>query len=188
MELREITAIDWRANRLADALAKEAAAEHAADASTVPMVKSSEEAARFHMALLGTVTHRSNHCPVQQLVGGELMWINKRDSLERPKAASTAQKRARHVHPKPLLEHRAIAVEPYQPASSPASCEQPSHAQRKTAAKRARAADLARASHAATERAVTALAERLQPARPGEASASERLAALRERIRLRASS
>ena len=149
---KEITAIDWRANRLADALAKEAAAEHAADAPTVRMVKSSEEAARYHMALLGAVTHRSNHCPVQQMVGGELEWVSKRDSIERPKPANAAQKRTRNVRPRPMLEHRVVAVESSQPASSP-SDEQPSHAQCKAAAKRARTAELTRASQAATDRA-----------------------------------
>ena len=65
---REITAIDWRANRLPDALAKEAAAEHAADAATMRTVNSAGEAAKFHMALLGAVTHRANHCPVHMEV------------------------------------------------------------------------------------------------------------------------
>jgi hypothetical protein len=182
---REITAIDWRANRLADALAKEAAAEHAADAATMRMVNSAEEAAKFHMALLGAVTHRANHCPVHMEVDGVWTWVNKRDSLERPKAATAAQRRAVIARPKKLLEHKEVVLKDDQPSSSYSHCALPSRFKNKAAAKRSRAAELARAEQAVTETAVTELAGRLRAA---TTSASERLAALKERIRQRASS
>jgi hypothetical protein len=181
---RVITAIDWRANRMADALAKEAAAEFAADSATVKLVKSAEEAARFHMALLGVVTHRANHCPVHKEVDGVWTWVNKRDSVERPKAASAAQRRANAAGKQEKREHAEISVDKCLP-QIPAQWLAPSRAGDKAAAKRKQKAELARAELEATQAAVAGIAERL---RPVTSNASERLAALRERVRQRASS
>jgi hypothetical protein len=145
---REVTALDWRANRLADALAKEAAGRHAADACTVKLLKSAEAAARFHMALLGAVTYTANHCRTQQLVKGEMVWVTKRDSLERPKAASAAQRRAKSKRPKPKLEHSVIAEEP-QTSSCSWVHSKHSAAQRTASAKRKHLATLNSTSHCA---------------------------------------
>ena len=180
---RVITAIDWRANRMADALAKEAAAEFAADAATIRLVKSAEEAARFHMALLGVVTHKANHCPVQKEVNGEWSWISKRDSLERPKAASAALRRECKPRPSKKQEHCEIPVDCERPHRIPASWLAPSRATDKAAARRKQKTERARTEQEATQAAVAGIAERLRPA---ASSASERLAALRERIRNRA--
>ena len=187
---RIITAVDWRANRLADALAKEAAAVHAADAPTVRLLRSAEEAAKYHLALLGAVTHRANHCPVRLTVNGEEKWTYKSDSVDRPKAATAAQKRARSARPL-LLEHRTVGVKPG-PAScnaAAASSNDPpapaSRVQQRAADKRARATELAKASQSTTDRAVSELASRLRTSAAANSSAGERMAALKDRLRLR---
>ena len=163
---------------MADALAKEAAAEFAADPATVKLVKSAEEAARFHMALLGVVAHRANHCPVHKEINGVCSWVSKRDSLDRPKAASAAQRKLSGLRTSEMQVHTEIAVDNSLPRKVPA------RAEGKAADRRKRRAELARAELNATQAAVAGIAERL---RPTASSASERLAALRERVRQRVS-
>ena len=167
---------------MADALAKEAAAEFAADTATARMVKSAEEAAKFHMSLLGVVTHRANHCPVQKEVDGVWCWVNKRDSIEKPKTASAAQRR--NCKPRTSKEQAPceICVDGDKPRGFPAHWLAPSRTTSKAAAKRKQEAKRAHAEQEATQAAVAGLAERL---RPSASNASVRLAALRDRIRNR---
>jgi hypothetical protein len=181
---RVISAADWRANRLADALAKEAANQLAIPKSTVNLVKDAEEAARYYMALIGTVTHAANNCRTQVMVNGELTWVSKRDSLERPKAATAAQKRARTPKPRCRPE---TALTPEEVASSQPAAAPSVHctASKQRAAKRKHATEAAETERAATARAVTQLAERLLPSTASPTSASDRLSALRSRIRER---
>jgi hypothetical protein len=56
-----ISAIDWRANRLADCLARLAANIHSVTDSAINLHKGAQQAAEFCAAWLGTVTHASNN-------------------------------------------------------------------------------------------------------------------------------
>ena len=74
---RVVTAADWRANRLADALAKEAANLRAVSKKAIREVRDAEEAARFHMAWLGAVVSqlaaRLQHSPASAASAAERM-------------------------------------------------------------------------------------------------------------------
>ena len=66
-----LTAVDWRANRLVDALAKQAATTRRAPAAVVRLLKSARAAIRHSAALLGEVTHAANnHRTVVTLADG----------------------------------------------------------------------------------------------------------------------
>ena len=54
---RRLSWIDWRANRLVDAVAKQAAAQRQAPAAILRILKSAQTAGRHSAALLGRVTH-----------------------------------------------------------------------------------------------------------------------------------
>ena len=56
-----ITAIDWRANRLVDVLARLGAQQHCAPDLAISTFNRALAAAEFLAALAGTVTHRANH-------------------------------------------------------------------------------------------------------------------------------
>ena len=56
-----LSMIDWRANRLVDALAKRAAARRAASPACIALLDAAGQAARHAAMLLGRVTHASNH-------------------------------------------------------------------------------------------------------------------------------
>ena len=177
---RVITAADGRANRLADALAKEAANEHAICKSVARHVKATVEAARFHMALLAAVTHTANNCRMQVSINGEIVWACKRDSVDRPKAASAAQRRARPFRPCKRPEAALLAEKP--DSSYSASAPAKHHlACRRSAAKRKHAAMTAEATR--RWNAVSQLAERLQPVSNDASGANARMDALRRRIR-----
>ena len=182
---RVITAADWRANRLADALAKEAAHQRAVPKSVISMLKDPEEAARYYMALLGAVTHAANNCKVQVEVNGERTWVCKRDSLDRPKAATAAQRRARTARPCKPPDTAPIP----ELAASASTADAPTEhatASRRKAAKRKHAAKTAEEDKVATAYAVSQLTARLQSNAASVTSAAERMRALRERIRTKA--
>ena len=58
---RRFSAIDWRANRLVDALAKLAASERRAPVAIIRLLKSAKAAALHAAALLGQMTHAANN-------------------------------------------------------------------------------------------------------------------------------
>jgi hypothetical protein len=84
---RTFTATDWRANRLADALAKEASARDAISKSDAELLKSAEDAAKHACALLGVVTQAANNHRVEVANASGQTWIvAKRDTIdERPR-------------------------------------------------------------------------------------------------------
>ena len=80
-----ITAVEWRANRLVDGLAKLAAKSGEAPSSTVELPKSAESLAKFAAAQLGVATHAANnHICKGWLDSGK--WVNKttRDAQQQP--------------------------------------------------------------------------------------------------------
>ena len=60
---RILTVVHWRANRLADAVAKAFARDNLACDELVSLVASSRKSVAFHASLLATVTHCANNCP-----------------------------------------------------------------------------------------------------------------------------
>jgi len=77
--------VDWRANRLVDALAKTGAASVAPAPETIDLVTSAETLVRHRLAQLAQATHRANNHSVTILnEAGE--WVTKvlRDSVSRP--------------------------------------------------------------------------------------------------------
>ena len=93
---REFTATDWRANRLADALAKNVSRFYAIEEEDEKMVKSAEAAAKHACTLLGAVTHAANHLKIECVnANGETVYLVKRDSIdEKPKKTITKYKHA----------------------------------------------------------------------------------------------
>ena len=78
---RRLTVIDWRANRLADALAKQAARIGRADKETQLLARSAEAALLNAACNLGASTHAANNHKVEITVdGGGVATVTKRDS------------------------------------------------------------------------------------------------------------
>ena len=64
----KLSAIDWRANRLVDALAKQAAALRRAPIAITRLLGSARAAVRHAACLLGRVTHAANNCQLEVLL------------------------------------------------------------------------------------------------------------------------
>ena len=77
--------IDWRANRLVDALAKIGAAAAAPAIETINLVTSAEALVRHRLAQLAQATFRANNHTVTS-IDANGAWITKplRDSTSRP--------------------------------------------------------------------------------------------------------
>ena len=108
--------IDWRANRLADGLAKQAAASTQAPAAVIRLLVSAFAAVRHAAKLLGRVTHLANHYTVEVVADdGTVTTKTVRDSADKPKV----QQPPRVVGPKPLPvpspERPARVVAPWKP-------------------------------------------------------------------------
>ena len=59
---RNVTAVDWRANGLADALAKIGSSYGQAHKTTTNLIDSATELIKQQMGVLGAITHAANHC------------------------------------------------------------------------------------------------------------------------------
>ena len=82
---RRLTIIDWRANRLVDALAKNGAATAAHDSATTDLIVSAEALVKHRLAQLAQATHRANNHVVTVLSAeGEWTTQTLRDSVSRP--------------------------------------------------------------------------------------------------------
>ena len=62
---KEVSIIDWRANRLTDAIAKAFARDNVAPTGTLQAVSQARALVLHHASLLGAVTHAANNHPVQ---------------------------------------------------------------------------------------------------------------------------
>ena len=83
---RLLRPIDWRANRLADAVAKRAALHGKADRRALQFIDSSRCLATYRAAILAQATHVANNCPVQVDDGaGGLKTAYRRDATPRPR-------------------------------------------------------------------------------------------------------
>ena len=78
---KKITTVDWRANRLVDALAKRGAESVRVGAETRSLVASAQAASLHAACLLGQVTFAANNHKAQQLdEKGNMVTVTLRDS------------------------------------------------------------------------------------------------------------
>ena len=120
---RRLSTIDWRANRLADALAKQAAAAGRACGATVSLVASARVAALHAACNLGQVTYASNNHRVAQTdADGKEVFVTKRDAEPAPKRLKRPRADAGE-RPAPAAASSSNAgVHPWTPA---APCSRP---------------------------------------------------------------
>ncbi len=92
-----ISNIDWRANRLVDAVAKKAAGEARVPASVVRLLSTAARAVEFYAAQLGEITHAANNLKVDVVLpDGNTTTAVKRDSAGlRPATRGAGPKRGR---------------------------------------------------------------------------------------------
>ena len=82
---RPITSLEWRANRLVDAVAKNESIRGAAPQCTIDLITSAEALVRHSAAQMGTATHlANNHVVVTQLDDGTVVRKTVRDAQEPP--------------------------------------------------------------------------------------------------------
>jgi hypothetical protein len=62
---KKLSVVDWRANRLVDALAKQAAMQRQAPFAVLRLLASARAAVRHAACLLGRVTHAANNCKLE---------------------------------------------------------------------------------------------------------------------------
>ena len=163
-----LTMIDWRANRLVDALAKMSALEAQNIPEALKLIKSSEVAVRYAAKLLGRTTHAANH-HVTVVTDDDGKQHNKvsRDAMPAP------QRPKRRLSPK-----RAKAVPVQTEACVPATSRVVLPPPLKTAKPKQSARQL---EADRLKRRVEEIGSSLS-ASAGRASASDRLAALRQRV------
>jgi hypothetical protein len=91
---KKITTIDWRANRLVDALAKQAAEQVRATKEARTLVQSCREAVRHAACCLGQVTFAANNHKADRVGDdGKLHTVTLRDSQDAPKKKHTANEK-----------------------------------------------------------------------------------------------
>ena len=111
---QRMTAIDWRANRLVDQLAKNAAAFNALTKPAADMINSTAKLAKHYFAQLAQVTHAANnHSVVRVDENGNATTHTVRDSMHRPRFAKKTASRKRCLPPQPPRDISGIA--PWQP-------------------------------------------------------------------------
>ena len=171
-----LSATDWRANRLVDALAKAAASSLAAPRKVAAFLRSADAAAAHAACLLGIVTHAANnHQSVAEVDGGGDATTIKRDSTDRPRTLPpSSSMRAESCPP-------AVAVEV--PAATPASSPLKEVAPWRAPTPQVQANRLAKsASERALVRRVEEIGAQLRPSNTKQ-SASSRMRDMAARVR-----
>ena len=171
-----LTHVDWRANRLADGLAKLAAADGAAPMAVIRLLKSAQAAVEHCARLLGRVTHAANHHVVQRPdTDGNLVNHTLRDSVDAPRAARPAKCNANlPAAPEPTVATAPREVKPWVPPRS-ASCKLSA----RTSGRQRRQLEAERETEL-LERRVRDVGSRLRPT--SQRPAVDRLQRLRERV------
>ena len=194
---RTLTAVDWRANRLVDILAKQAASTRAAPKSVAVLLKSAQRAVRYTAALLGNVTREANHHGIDEVQdGGKLVRIYKRDA-QQPASGSAARRPRSTTAAKAVPKPKVSPQPPQQPVQEPWAERDP----RVTAkdlfmprcVRTVSAAAKAASSHARREalRQEECTSQRIQQlgqaaqATPGRPTGASRLADIERRVRAR---
>ena len=179
-----LSLVDWRANRLADALAKLAATRWQAPAAALRLLDSAAALTRHAALSLGQVTFAANNhrTVVTDEFGLESVVIS-RDATPKPKAAAAATAAMGARRPvsvrSPAAAAQRLAVAPWTPPPPRVRAERGSSA----AYQHQRAA--AAADAAATDRRVAELAAGLSGHDAPAADGPSRLQMLQERVRAR---
>jgi hypothetical protein len=96
---RIMSPVDWRANQLADVLAKAAAPEDLSRMQAKKHIEVAQEALVYSAVRLGAVTHAANNWPeVIQVTGGTTSTVMKRDSTSLPKGSYSSGTERRRAH------------------------------------------------------------------------------------------
>ena len=103
---RPITSVMWRANRLADALAKKAASEHRLPSHALHQVEAAAQLVRYNAAELEVVTHSANnhYVPIVDESGATVVKVVRDSTAQRP------FKTRRDVGPSTLGAERLTAI------------------------------------------------------------------------------
>ena len=111
-----MTSIDWRANRLVDALAKRAVAFHKIDKRADAVLTSAAALSQHSLAQLARVTHFANNLSttVYDDQGKPTTKVT-RDSTDKPRFARTAA-RKRPLAKQPTPPRDISMIEPWAPA------------------------------------------------------------------------
>ena len=177
-----VTELDWRANRLVDALARRRAFAEAAPRADVHRLELAARAAAAAAAALGACTFAANHHPVTcTSASGATIRVVRRDAVDAThRTAGTAKRPWRKRVPRPPKPLKPLAER----TVAPAAAVHPRSEASRAATAQARASSAARA---ATRDFLVrqTLAERHAGAAPVVADSYERRAALLERVRLR---
>ncbi len=169
---QRLSHVDWRANRLADGLAKQAAATTQPPSAVLRLLASARLAVGHFAKLLGRVTHAANNHVVQEVSeDGTVTSHTKRDSVGKPKQLAAARAQ-RPVQPPAPSRGRQPAVRAWTPA--------PPCGRRGQRSSTPPARRLVRLEQEHLERRVQEVGARLRPSsqQPGSA----RLDALRQRV------
>jgi len=189
---------EWRANQLADALAKLGAGSSEYRAKVGQLIADARTALQCSAARLGEVTRAANnHREQVACADGSLKWVTRRDSAAKPPAASAATLRPAQPEPprqgsaaaptaRAALQRPAPTVPPAAAAAAEAALgEQSSSDSGLGVARPARAPDRRRRARARADRLFLdrAVHERTEALRPRQGpTAGDRLEALRARV------
>jgi hypothetical protein len=188
-----LSAIDWRANRLVDALAKQAAAQRQAPQAITRLLASARLAVRSAASLLGAVTYAANNCKMEVVLpDGSCEQRICRDAQQHTGQRKGARRQ------RPLLAPRLPAQlvpacagqEHRQHCKDREACKRTAsqaalQTSRRAKAARAETARSAAAAEVHVQRLVEETRSRLKVP-PGRLTASERLQKVRERVQARA--
>ena len=181
-DLRHVSSVDWRANQLADVLAKSAAMDDPGRRAAAKHIRDAKSSLLHHAMQVGLATYQANNHEVSRTnPDGSQTMVSLRDSTPLPPGSRRTDKLPAGIKRKSstlavqdCVVHATAGSNTCNPrAAARSSCRRA----RTAAAKRAEQLLLADAIHCTAARLVA-------PA--GEAAASVRMAALRERIRARA--
>jgi len=183
---KKITTIDWRANRLADALAKQAAEQVRATKEARDLVQSCREAVRHAACGLGQVTFAANNHKAERVgEDGKLHTVTFRDSQEAPKKlqqVSSSEKLAKRASKAVAAKTAKQAKKAVRPLDiHRLHCQEPPSKKRLTEAHYR--AERAEACRAALKRNLEDRASSLT--RSATVTAPSRLEQMRKRVRLR---
>ena len=181
-----LSATDWRANRLADVLAKEAAKALAADSQAVQLLEAAEEAAKHAFAMLGTVTWYANNHKAVKTVNGVEVGYTKRDSCSAPIHTKERRRSGARAGEEAVRGQHSDELPSSMVALAAKSTKLPRETRHEACSLKAAATALHRRStkqneEAALKSVVAGIASKLH-APPEAASGASRLAALRERV------
>ena len=193
-DLKFVTAVDWRANQLADVLAKKAALDDPRRRAAARYISNAESALLHHAVIVGLATHEANnHKVIQVGHGGTRKEVTLRDSTSLPAGAKRVQRlpagigRKRKAQtPEPGETAAALTGGSWPSCLRPSTSSQalvriPTAREMKSTAKRRCTLAAKQAESEAVAAAVRRSAAALSPP-VGRPSAIERMRALRERV------